>query len=326
MTTLTRSAAAAGIGASLIASPGMFRLLLAAAVVVSHISRFNIGRLAVLLFFYLSGYWTARVWVEKFNSGSTLRFYAARFLRIAPLYALAVAAGLAVVPQSLHLENFTIVGLATTHRDPIGDVAWSLDIELQYYLILPFVVALLGRAKAWVWALLAVVIGVLGCWIETRFGLVTVAKYLPAFVFGALTFSERWKPSVKAANLSLAAFLAMTALTALTPFFDKRQAAPFDNDIWAFFWMIPLLPYVARSLCLRSSTLDRHLGNLSYPLYLAHCVTITAFTQLFGATSGVRYVGALAALLIAIAVYVVIDRRVDPLRVRLTETPRPAFA
>ena len=34
--------------------------------------------------------------------------------------------------------------------------------------------------------------------------------------------------------------------------------------------MIPLLPYVARSLTVKSSKLDRHLGNLSYPLYLVH--------------------------------------------------------
>ena len=72
----------------LVLPPGLFRLLLAAAVLLSHLSRFDVGRLAVLLFFYLSGYWVTRVWQAKFGPRATLRFYAARYLRIAPLYLL----------------------------------------------------------------------------------------------------------------------------------------------------------------------------------------------------------------------------------------------
>src|SRR4051812_48778350 len=85
MATITLS----GVGReSLVMPPGAFRLLLAALVVASHITHFDIGRIAVLLFFYLSGYWVTKVWVEKFGQRNTLRFYAARYLRIAPLYLL----------------------------------------------------------------------------------------------------------------------------------------------------------------------------------------------------------------------------------------------
>ncbi len=53
---------------SVVLPPGQFRLLLAFAVVLSHISNFDVGRLAVMLFFALSGYWTARIWEEKFEA------------------------------------------------------------------------------------------------------------------------------------------------------------------------------------------------------------------------------------------------------------------
>src|SRR4051794_30382532 len=82
---------------SLVMPPGAFRLLLAGLVVASHITHFDIGRIAVLLFFYLSGYWVTKVWVEKFGQRHMLRFYAARYLRIAPLYLLVmVVAALAL--------------------------------------------------------------------------------------------------------------------------------------------------------------------------------------------------------------------------------------
>ena len=37
--------------------PGVIRLILAALVMFSHMSRFQVGRIGVLLFFFLSGYW-----------------------------------------------------------------------------------------------------------------------------------------------------------------------------------------------------------------------------------------------------------------------------
>jgi len=51
-----------------IAPPGLFRFLLALAVVVSHLSKLDIGRMAVLLFFFLSGYWVSKIWITKFET------------------------------------------------------------------------------------------------------------------------------------------------------------------------------------------------------------------------------------------------------------------
>lgn len=306
----------------LVLPPGLFRLSLAAAVLLSHLSRFDVGRLAVLLFFYLSGYWVTRVWQAKFGPRATLRFYAARYLRIAPLYLLALFAAAMLNGIRIAPENIVLFGTATTGHDPIG-VSWSLDIELQFYLLLPALVLLLNRVNSMAVIALSLVTAAVGIALEATVGLHTVLKFLPAFLLGLLTFTRRWRPGQLTANLSLGAFVVMTAITAFTPFLDKKTPDPFDQDIWSFFWMLPLLPYVARSLEVRSTALDRHAGNLSYPLYLVHVpmVNLLQAHMAFGVAG--KLAAAVLSTLAALALYVVVDRPVDRWRVRLTEGGPP---
>ena len=163
---MTQPASARGrsLGLDFVLPPGGFRLLLAAAVLASHLSSLDIGRLAVMLFFYLSGYWTALIWRQKFAGSALLRFYAARYLRVWPLFFLVtVAAGLAR-NLPLHVENWILFGVGSTHRDPTG-VSWSLDVEVQFYLLLPVVVAALDRMSLAAAILTALAIGAPGmCW------------------------------------------------------------------------------------------------------------------------------------------------------------------
>jgi peptidoglycan/LPS O-acetylase OafA/YrhL len=299
--------------------PGVFRLVLALAVVASHVTRLDIGRLAVLAFFFLSGFWSSRIWAQKFGSGATLRFYAARWLRIVPLYLLVLLTWAAIRATPLHFENFTLFGIATTYRDPLY-VSWSLDIELQFYLLLPLLFGLVAEASAGLTMLVALVVGAVGCWLVQSTGLVTVAKYLPLFALGALTDLKGWRPGPRAAAASLAAFAAMSAATLLTPFWTKNVGDPFNRDIWAFFWLLPLVPWMARMLTVRSSRLDRHLGNLSYPLYLVHLPTILFLSYALRFSAPVRLAGVALALVVAVAVYVLVDRPLDHWRVRLTES------
>jgi peptidoglycan/LPS O-acetylase OafA/YrhL len=299
--------------------PGAFRLLLAIAVVLSHISGFDVGRLAVLLFFYLSGYWTTIIWNQKFGPGSELRFYAARYLRIAPLFLLvtfgsALLRGLPIAP-----ENVTLLGVASTGRDPTG-VSWSLDIELQYYLLVPLIVRLIPRFNAWSLVALSLVVAAIGLWAASTYSLWTIARFLPPFLLGALTASLKWRPGRTAASCSLIGFLVFSLITAMSPFLSKATPDPFDHDIWGFVWMLPLLPYVAHSLTLKSSRLDRHLGNLSYPLYLVHYPLIALATAHFGGSWTTKLAAVSVAFTVALLIYVIVDRPLDRWRVRLTES------
>lgn len=301
--------------------PGAFRLFLAFLVVLSHISAIDVGRLGVMLFFYLSGYWTARIWEEKFHAKFLGRFYLARYWRVAPLFLLTTIAAALIRGYDLRLENFTLIGIGSSDNDPTG-VSWSLDVELQFYFLLPLIMLCLGRAP---WAVIAasLILAVVGWWLHTYHGVMNVLKFLPAFVLGSLTFVRSWRPSLRAAQLSALGFLAVTLLTAATPFMLKTTPDPFDQDIWALLWMAPLLPYVARSLTVTSSRLDRHFGNLSYPLYLVHYATITVMVDVLGRGMPVKLLAVAVSCAIAVALYRVVDRPVDRLRVKLTESSLP---
>lgn len=306
----------------LILPPGAFRLVLAAAVMASHLSGYDVGRLAVILFFCLSGYWTARIWDEKFTDGGVVRFYASRYLRIAPLFFLATLSAAWVRGMDLGLVNLTLLGLASapSAQDPT-QVSWSLDIELQFYLLLPLILPLI-RANPGMAVVASVVACAAGVGLEAWTGAVTVLKYMPAFVLGAVTHVVRYQPSERAAHLSLIAFAALTALAVLTPFFRKDTPDPFDRDLFALVWCLPLLPYAARSLMIRSSPVDRDLGNLSYPLYLFHPAVIFVGHDIFGRGLPAKVAIVLLASVAALAVYRYVDRPLDKVRALLTDRVR----
>lgn len=299
--------------------PGAFRLLLAAAVVVSHVSRLDVGRLGVLLFFYLSGYWVARIWQGEFEGRRWGSFYASRWLRIAPLYYLAMFAAALALDRPIGLENLTLLGAADTDRDPTG-VSWSLDIELQFYLLLPILAAFASNRRLVLPGL--VLLTALGWWLHARFGWRTAPMYLPAFALGTLNAKTRWNPGTNVAIASLVGFLALTALFAAIPytlaFLDKRAADPFELDAFSMVWMLPLLPYVAASLAVRSSPLDRDVGNWSYPLYLIH-VPLIAFCVAHGQT---KWLGVGLALILALALFYGPDRLFERGRRWLISVPR----
>jgi len=51
------------VGTDKFASPGAFRLILALVVFLHHTTNFNLGMSAVLVFFVLSGYWVAVMYI-----------------------------------------------------------------------------------------------------------------------------------------------------------------------------------------------------------------------------------------------------------------------
>lgn len=301
----------------LILPPGAFRLLLALAVVASHLSNLDIGRLAVLLFFYLSGYWVTDIWQGKFQARDRLQFYASRFLRIWPLFLIVTVSSALLRGHQLGLTNFTLLGLAASGEasDPTT-VSWSLDVELQFYLMAPFLIAGLMKAPR-LTAAAAVALLPLGWWLDYAAGGVTVLKFLPAFLLGSATRLARWAPTERMAVLSLAAFAGVSFAVGLSPVMWKSQPDLIDRDMFGLLWMLPLLPYVARSLAVRAGPLDRALGELSFPLYLVHPMVIFAAA---GSLSDAKPLLVSASLVVAAAVYYALDRPIDRWRRKVTET------
>jgi peptidoglycan/LPS O-acetylase OafA/YrhL len=297
---------------SIVLPPGAVRILLAVAVVVSHVSRFDIGRLAVALFFLLSGYWITSLWERQGGVRRLPLFFLNRFLRIWPLYIVAALLAGLLRGTDLPLTSYTLIGVASTPGPkPLG-VEWSLDVEAQFYLLLPLIAAVRPVA-------LLVLPFAAGWWLYGAYGIVTVAMYLPAFAIGMLLYRRRAAPLRIGPLVSLFAFSALTAVLAALPqtrgmlWGDGPQIM--NVDLFAMLWMLPLVPYIAASLRRPSPPLDRHLGAFSYPLYLVHEPVIR-----HGVDHGwPKPLWLVAGLALALLFYLLLDIPVEKARYRVLE-------
>ena len=276
--------------------PGTFRLILATAVLISHIGPLRIGKTAVMLFFMLSGYWITQVYCEKYSKyrDSYKIFIVSRFLRIYPLYIVCVLIGivflavandydkysfmLGINPTSI--RNIILLSHSSIDQAIIG-VAWSLDIELQFYLVLPLLIFLLAHMKTWqtliltvlllVYSMIAIKIG----WKAAFFP--NVINYLGVFLLGVLIYKFDYRPSRMMVLLSCACFIGLFLLFAAIP--DTRTFVIGEStlltrfperDVFAVFASILLAPYVAYNVRQPTDSIDRSFGDMSYPLYLIH--------------------------------------------------------
>jgi peptidoglycan/LPS O-acetylase OafA/YrhL len=315
---------------SLVTGPGAFRLGLAVAVFVSHVSRIGIGRPAVVLFFMLSGYWVTRLY-EGWGRGIAT-FEASRFLRIWPLLAVVAvivwaAERVGVLPQHGSLiSTLGLLGLAARQGDVIG-VAWSLDLELQFYLLLPLClwwVNVHTDGRALRAAMLLVVLTVAGT-IGLANGWLTVLAFAPAFAAGVAIRVCNWQVSARIAAVSLALFLLVGVVLWLVPATHHlviKGAVSWWQDLAYNAWCFTLLPYVAWNVHQPSPLLDRELGNLSFPLYLVHFPIIVLVIGWAG--NGVSgKVLALALAVVATALlYLLVDRPLERCRSQLWRSRR----
>ena len=140
------------------ASPGAFRLVLAFAVFLHHTTNYNLGMSAVLVFFVLSGYWVAVMWAETYSKTSSAYFtyLVSRIWRVVPVFALCSAISWALLlarggaPEfagSLPHQIFSNIMIFGYNSLPyqVNIPGWSLDMEMQFYLVAPILVFLISK-------------------------------------------------------------------------------------------------------------------------------------------------------------------------------------
>ncbi|RVU34115.1 acyltransferase [Hwanghaeella grinnelliae] len=277
--------------------PGIFRLLLAGLVVISHLSNLEIGRPAVFAFFALSGYWVTRMYVEKYSKYSDVTvFYTSRALRIfLPFFAAYVTffcifAWTYGDPDYSKLLGLPIFGIATTQNDVLG-VSWSLDLELQFYLLVPLIAGLAAslrspaRASAAI-ILLSIFLLPVGWYLQMNVGIWTVFMYLPSFAIGIAIYLTDWKPRKTTAYASAAGFILIGVVVWIwddaRPLLLKNTVSPFNEDWFGMIWTAALIPFYAFNVAQKSGKLDRHFGNMSYALYITHWPVIALYGHFFG--------------------------------------------
>ncbi|MGB3619096.1 MAG: acyltransferase [Catalinimonas sp.] len=328
------------MNALLVVKPGTLRLVLALLVVVHHLTRyFFLGPFAVYVFFILSGYWVSKMWAERYRHarGPLLTFWLSRCWRIYPLYWLSFAgaallyrsydaAGLleAVRGWDFWLPGVFLVGLPLSSYNVVSP-AWSLDIEIQFYLLLPLCWYAARRVGAW-WlvgvtaALSAVLFAV------EPFGLRhTVVFYLPYFFLGVGLYAGggTWLRRVDP-RAGLALGVAVVALHYVVPNLYALSVADRGSDYTqALNLLLPLtmLPYLAHNVRRRSDARDQTWGALSYVVYLVHWLTLQPYAALTAELPfGTRLPYTLAYLVVTLALsyglLLVFERPVDAARKR----------
>jgi peptidoglycan/LPS O-acetylase OafA/YrhL len=212
-------------------SPGALRFLLATLVVVFHYTSFGIGHMPVYLFFALSGYWVYTMWQNKYSATREpyATFIVSRAWRLAPVFllcsfgALTMSLALPLVvapaapfapPEPLALmSSLVILGYNTAAGAPLVP-AWSLDIELQFYLVAPLVIALLQRRALFAVVLCAgVSVASFALFYDRAF-----TSYLPWFLAGML--AARYPALLPHRRVALASgmlALAIVVLFAIVP-------------------------------------------------------------------------------------------------------------
>lgn len=359
----------------LVSSPGLFRFFLAYVVVVDHFTPLQLGSAAVYLFFMLSGYWVTELWNKEYarSAAPYLTFMLSRIWRLLPVYYVSLLALLLVNyafhtggriwlqattgAEAMHfcLSQLFILGYATLpEAGKLIKPVWSLDIELQFYLIAPVLIALVakfGRYSAMRIALYALAFGglvVLAVFYRTNAQAAFLPMYLPFFLIGVVSAQHAWRPNERLAIGGAALAATFVAVCTLVPatrpllMYGKLHGALSDyntdfNIVLALLAAAYAMATVRRDPARGTAfaRIDRDLSNLSYEIYLLHVSALSLVIRLSHEASGSERVPAVLAswvglFLVSLAVYYGIDRplnrmRIDWLRSRGAEIPAPVM-
>jgi peptidoglycan/LPS O-acetylase OafA/YrhL len=279
--------------------PGAFRLFLAVAVVISHSSRFDLGDWAVYTFFILSGYWIHRMWTQKYSRARRpyLVFICSRIVRILPIFWLAnLICALVIVWTDAQFpgpvwgwipaaaSNVLLLGYANLPFAQGGlRVAWTLDVEMQFYIFFPFLLYLCTRRPGgMLWGLLITVLSVAGLVLfmtPAGIGARHLGCYGLFFLIGAAAAQREWKPEGRWAARTLLLMAAVVIVCWNIPHLrhlvQNAKHGATDTDIHFKRITQAVLAVVTAPAALfsvrnSSDARDRALGEFTYVLYLVH--------------------------------------------------------
>jgi peptidoglycan/LPS O-acetylase OafA/YrhL len=276
---------------------GTYRLLLSLLVAWSHMGvrwgGLNPGQLAVTSFYVLSGYVMTHTITNRFGVSAKGRrsFYIDRFLRLFPQYWVFMLATVVFEAMSKSLGNLGAVDyfynaailplnfnefLSTASFIP---PAWSLGAELQFYLIIPFILAAVST-RSWL------IVGSLAIFTASSIGLLNSSRFgytlLPGVLFLFLTGSYLcqnhrrvlWRSPLTPPAVVWMVLACLLALVLTVRFFvfPGLKCGVNVNVMVGYLIGVPTIGFLA---CFpRNHRLDQALGNLAYGVFLCHHLAI----------------------------------------------------
>lgn len=305
----------------------VFRFFLAWSVLAYHMNTLQVplaGPIAVWCFFFISGFLVSNILYEQY-AGRPKDFLTNRFLRIYPTYWAALSIGMALLlvdadgilkvnkaislPQDFSgwVTNLLIFNLSEPPR--IVPPAWSLAIELNWYLIL-FVASFFP--KKWVLTFLyanLVLPFVIYFVLNERI-------YEPgagfAFALGSIAYHSKFKAPRLFQHAALTALpIVMYVVPVALGFGWLKMAGPgvtfsLIGSVLLLFICMPLL-----TTGNESGRLSSFAGEISYPLFLTHHYAAWFAINWFGVVYYRSWSLVLVTTLISLVLSAVIVKLVD---------------
>lgn len=300
---------------------GLFRFFLALNVFLGHFL-INTHVPAVESFFVMSGFYMSLVLNEKYigKEKSYFLFIRNRFLRIYPSYwaVLVLFVLFFLVKNQIQisislpsffkvLENLTLITnskyffpLGNYTQNLIDAPAWSLGIEMIFYLIAPFVL----RSKKLVFGALLLAFILNRLFIPAKFFEVFYLFFLGAISY--LIYLKFKKTKLLGIFKSkfwvyFPLFLAVTFIIILVPAFPH-----FEGIIQKIYYLglVAFIPFVFNVTSKLS--LDKILGDLSYPIYICHAFVLVVL----GAANNI-ILSTTMVLALSIIIYKLVDKPIQ---------------
>jgi peptidoglycan/LPS O-acetylase OafA/YrhL len=270
--------------------PGVFRLVLATLVVVQHFSRIYLGTTAVYVFFVLSGFWVTQMWLRKYSvlPSPYRTFVISRFGRVFPTFILVMAVTVAIrwwagallrLSMASKISSVVLLGYSQIPGGGYLVPAWSLDVEMQFYLVAPFIVSLCLRKRRPVLVLLAVTSVACTVYLlsQERTVFNNLLPYVPFFSAGMAACVCRWMPSRRFERFSATVVALTLLIIGLSPLWrgmvlvgaHPTPVSRLNGPLCAVLALCAV-PSAISTVWRHSSPFDRAAGDVSYAVYLIH--------------------------------------------------------
>lgn len=305
---------------------GFFRLALAILVMLSHLpgtwGGANYGQMAVLGFYFVSGYLMAMIYTRfKVKSRHPTRdFFIDRVFKLWPSYLLVIGATVVfldytgirqvrfvdLIPELLLAPAAFGKLFQYPYSSYLVPPAWSLGVELHFYLVVPLLAVLSYRAK------IALAYVLTGAHLTVLSSAKMVSDFIPVVWPFRTTITELPVSDYFGFDLPFIIFVVfLLGNLSFEKFIVRKSSDPHLYVLWAIyafslFFVFPYKGWIFR-LSVRETLLsitlfapialavlvatastkpnvyDRIAGALAYPLFLVHCLARDVIVYFFGA-------------------------------------------
>jgi peptidoglycan/LPS O-acetylase OafA/YrhL len=284
-----------------------------------------IGRSGVILFFLHTSLVLMLSLDRTANEPAfASQFYIRRAFRIYPLSILAVATTfvLQLPPAAWSNSRYVAISISQllsnlflvqniTHQPAVLGPLWSLPLEVQMYIVLPFLF-LLVRSGNWRMRLLTCLgVAVVSAWIVWSLtGRLNLFAFIPCFLAGVMAFKRSGRPRTLPAWIWVVLIPALILSMAALPFYERHFLQPISICIeWAVVWTLgfswPVFREVTWKPVVRAAS---QIAKYSYGIYLGHNYALYIFFVLFKSSPAIStLLATILSAVLAVSAYYLIE-------------------